>query len=164
MKREFELKAIITEYDSVYELTDQEQELMKAAQKSRDRAYAPYSSFYVGAALLLKNGKIITGNNQENIAYPSGLCAERTAIFSAGACYPNEAVEIMAISAKSKKFKVANPISPCGACRQVIAEYEFRHSNNIKILLMGEMGSVYVVASIKALLPLVFEENRLRSE
>jgi len=162
MKREFELKAIVTEYDSVDELTNQEQELMRIAQESGDRAYAPYSNFYVGAALLLKNGKIITGNNQENMAYPSGLCAERTAIFSAGASYPDEAIEIMAITAKSKNFKVDKPISPCGACRQVIAEYEFRHSNNIKILLMGEIGSVYEVASIKELLPLVFKEKRLR--
>ena len=162
MKREFELKAIVTEYDSVDELTNQEQELIKIAKKSGDRAYAPYSNFYVGAALLLKNGKIITGNNQENMAYPSGLCAERTAIFSAGARYPDEAIEIMAITAKSTNFKVDNPISPCGACRQVIAEYEFRHSNNIKILLMGEIGSVYEVASIKELLPLVFKEKRLR--
>jgi len=95
------------------------------------------------------------------MAYPSGLCAERTAIFSAGARYPDEAIEIMAITAKSTNFKVDKPISPCGACRQVIAEYEFRHSNNIKILLMGEIGSVYEVASIKELLPLVFKEKRL---
>lgn len=163
MKREFELKAIVTEYDSVDELTNQEQELMKMAQTIGRSAYAPYSNFYVGAALLLKNGKIITGNNQENVAYPSGLCAERTAIFSAGALYPDEAIEIMAITAKSTNFKVDKPISPCGACRQVIAEYEFRHSNDIKILLMGEIGIVYEVASIKELLPLVFKEKRLSS-
>jgi len=162
MKREFELKGIVTEFDSVDELTNQEQGLMKIARETADKAYAPYSNFYVGAALLLKNGKIITGNNQENIAYPSGLCAERTAIFSAGSRYPDEAIEIMAITAKSTNFKVDNPISPCGACRQVIAEYEYRHSNNIKILLMGEIGSVYGVESIKELLPLVFNENRLR--
>jgi len=162
MKREFALKGTVTEYDSLDELAKQEQELMKIARESAERAYAPYSNFYVGAALLLKNGKIITGNNQENMAYPSGLCAERTAIFSAGARYPDEAIEIMAITAKSTNFKVDNPISPCGACRQVIAEYEFRHSNNIRILLMGEIGSVYVVSSIKELLPLVFKEKRLR--
>ncbi|MBL4653396.1 MAG: cytidine deaminase [Flavobacteriales bacterium] len=163
MKREFELKTTVVEYDSVGELTDQQQELMRRAHESGDKAYAPYSNFYVGAALLLKNGKIITGNNQENIAYPSGLCAERTAIFSAGARYPDESIEIMAITARSTEFKVDKPISPCGACRQVIAEYELRHSNNIKILLMGEVGSVYEIASIKELLPLVFNEKGLRS-
>jgi cytidine deaminase len=162
MKREFELKAILVEYDSVEELSLGDQELMKMAHESGDKAYAPYSNFYVGAALLLKNGKIITGNNQENIAYPSGLCAERTAIFSAGAQFPEESIEVMAITAKSTKFKVDKPVSPCGACRQVIAEYEMRHSNNIKILLMGESGSVYEIKSIKDLLPLVFNEKGLR--
>ncbi|MBL4625730.1 MAG: cytidine deaminase [Flavobacteriales bacterium] len=162
MRREFELKTVVVEYDSVDELSDIEQELMKKAHDSGDKAYAPYSNFYVGAALLLENGKIITGNNQENIAYPSGLCAERTAIFSAGAQYPDEPIKIMAITAKSAEFKVDKPISPCGACRQVIAEYELRHSNDIKILLMGEVGSVYEIGSIKELLPLVFNEKGLR--
>ncbi len=162
MSKQFELKTVITAYNSLNELEVDDQQLMKEAHKSGSKAYAPYSNFYVGAALLLRNGKIITGNNQENIAYPSGLCAERIAIFNAGALYPDEPIQTIAITAKSTDFKVDKPISPCGACRQVIAEYELRHTNNIRILLMGETGEVYEIGSIKELLPLVFDEKGLR--
>lgn len=162
MTKQFELKTVVTVYNSLDELGVEDQKLMNEAHKSGSKAYAPYSNFHVGAALLLRNGKIIIGNNQENIAYPSGLCAERIAIFNAGALYPDEPIQTIAITAKSTEFKVDKPISPCGACRQVIAEYELRHDNKIRILLMGETGEVYEIGSIKELLPLVFDEKGLR--
>ena len=110
--------------------------------KSRDRAYAPYSSFKVGAALQLNSGEIITGNNQENAAYPSGLCAERVAIFYAGSQYPEATFHSMAISAKSLHSKTTKAVPPCGACRQVLAEYEVKQNSLIEIYFMGESGKV----------------------
>lgn len=162
MKKQFEIKTCVTQYDSLNELSAEEQQLMQKAVETADKAYAPYSHFYVGAALLLENGKIITGNNQENIAYPSGLCAERVAIFNAGSLYPEVPVKTIAITAKSTRFKVDKPVSPCGACRQSMSEYEHRHNNKIKVLLMGESGGVYEIGSIQDLLPLVFNESGLK--
>jgi cytidine deaminase len=111
-------------YDSVQELPDEIQNLMKLAVEVRKNAYAPYSKFRVGAALLLDNGEIVLGSNQENAAYPSGLCAERVAIFQAGSIYPKAKILKMAITAASDTNKTISPIPPCGSCRQSIAEYE----------------------------------------
>jgi len=157
-----ELKIQFFEYESEKELTQEDVDLLQKAREITDAAYAPYSQFYVGAALRLKNGKIITGNNQENVAYPSGLCAERVAIYAAGAHYPEVAIEAMAITCKSKTFHVNEPLSPCGACRQAIAEYEMRYKTNIKIILAGETGKIRVVNSISDLLPFMFKAEELK--
>jgi len=125
------------------------------------KAYAPYSKFHVGAALLLDNTEIISGSNQENASYPSGLCAERTAIFYAGAQYPKAKVLKMAITAASQTQKTVKPIPPCGACRQSIAEYEMKQDMPIEIYFMGETGSVVKSNSLANLLPFGFDPSYL---
>jgi cytidine deaminase len=135
--------------------------LMEKAVAVRKQAYAPYSKFRVGAALQLDNGQIVIGSNQENAAYPSGLCAERVAVFQAGAQYPEARIVSMAISAASDTNTTKEPIPPCGACRQAIAEYEVRGGSPIAIYFMGEEGAVYKSDSLKNLLPLSFDKNFL---
>ena len=147
----FELK---WEELSVQELSETESRLMGDAIQAADRAYAPYSRFHVGVALLLANGEIITGNNQENAAYPSGLCAERVALFYAGAQYPDVPVQLMAVVA-SVNGKIQPQISPCGSCRQVLLETEHRGKQPIRILLCGK-DKVRIVSSATDLLPLSF--------
>ena len=149
-------------YDSVQELPDEVQNLMGKAIEARKNAYAPYSKFQVGAAILLSNGKIVIGNNQENASYPSGLCAERVAIYQAGAQYPNTAIHMLAISATSLNTIVKEPIPPCGACRQTIAEYEFKQENPIAIYFMGAEGKVMRASSLASLLPLAFDKEFLK--
>ncbi|WP_036158636.1 cytidine deaminase [Maribacter forsetii] len=151
----------ITVYDSVSELSNNDQNLMSAAVKARGRAYAPYSSFNVGASVLLENGEIIEGNNQENASYPSGLCAERVAVFYAGAKYPGMKIKAIAITAASLNHVVSEPAAPCGNCRQAISEYEFRQQEPIRILLMGETGGVIECNSLANLLPLGFNSSFL---
>ena len=121
----------------------------------------PYSSFKVGAALQLKSGEIITGNNQENAAYPSGLCAERVAIFYAGSQHPEATIQSMAISAKSMNSKITKPVAPCGSCRQVLAEYEVNQNSLMELYFMGESGKVVKSNSVKDILPLVFDSTFL---
>ena len=156
---DFSLKAKM--YDLVSELTSDEQVLMNEAIIARNNAYAPYSKFKVGAALLLDNGKIINGNNQENAAYPSGMCAERVAIWSAGALYPNMVVKKIAITAASSEVEVKNPVGPCGACRQALYEYEFNQKEPIEIIFMGETGKIIKVSSLASLLPFSFDSSYL---
>lgn len=148
-------------YDSVSELPQEIQNLMNKAQQAREDAYAPYSRFKVGAALELDSGEIIIGSNQENAAFPSGLCAERVAIYQAGAAYPSGSIKTMAITARSLQHKVTNPIPPCGACRQAIAEYEIKQETPIAIYFMGETGKVAKANSIADLLPLLFDKSYL---
>lgn len=148
-------------YNSIKDLSKNEAELLVAAQKMVKTAYAPYSEFHVGAAVLLENGKIVTGNNQENAAYPSGLCAERVAIFYAGAQYPNVAIKAVAVAVKSKSVVISEPLSPCGGCRQVIAEYENKLGKPIRIIMSGEKGQIYIAQSIESLLPLMFSKKYL---
>ena len=133
------------------ELSVEDQQLMDAALEATQRSYAPYSNFHVGAAVLLENGVIVTGTNQENMAYPSGLCAERTTLFYANSQYPEVAVKTLAIATCNSE----NILSPCGACRQVMAETEKRYGKPMRILLCGK-ENVYVVESAAALLPLTF--------
>lgn len=137
------------------------QTLMQQAVTIRKQAYAPYSKFRVGAALLLDNGETVLGSNQENAAYPSGLCAERVAVFYAGAMYPNAKILKMAISAAADSGTTTEPIPPCGACRQSIAEYELRQESPIAIYFMGETGAVYKSESLQNLLPFMFDKNFL---
>jgi len=148
-------------FESISELPISIQELMNKAHVAREKAYAPYSNFRVGAALLLDSGEIITGNNQENAAYPSGICAERVAVFYTGATHPKASIVSMAITARSLKNKTTDPIPPCGACRQVLAEYEVKQNNPIAIYFMGESGKVVKANSIKDLLPLIFDSTYL---
>ncbi len=137
------------------------QDLMQDAIKARKTAYAPYSNFRVGCALLLDNDKIVLGSNQENAAYPSGLCAERVAVFAAGANYPTAKIVAMAITAASDNNQTTAPIPPCGGCRQSIAEYEIRQEQPIEIYFMGEIGQVYKSESLKNLLPFMFDKKFL---
>ena len=140
------------------ELTDAERSLVEQAIEATNRSYAPYSNFSVGAAILLKNGTTIMGCNQENAAFPSGICAERSAIFAAGAQYPDEPVIMLAIAARNEKGELQEePVSPCGPCRQVIIETETRYKQPIRILLYGKKY-IYVVDGIRQLMPLSFTE------
>jgi cytidine deaminase len=143
------------------ELSQEEIGLMSQAVDARSKAYAPYSKFTVGAAILLDNGIVIQGSNQENAAYPSGLCAERVAIYYAGATYPNSKIVKMFITASPKDRDLEEPIPPCGSCRQAIAEYEFKQDTPIAIFFMGAKGDIYKSDSLKNLLPLVFDKNHL---
>jgi cytidine deaminase len=138
------------------ELSFGETTLRNAAVNAAGRAYAPYSGFQVGAAVLLENGLIIEGNNQENVAYPAGTCAERVALFAANAAYPDTAVQTIAISA-TKNGEIENSISLCGACRQVLLEAENRYKKPVKILLCGKQETI-VIKSVKDLLPLAFSK------
>lgn len=156
--------SITTDFDvfeSIQELPEIIQNLMQEAIAIRKKAYAPYSNFKVGTALLLDNSKIILGSNQENAAYPSGLCAERVAIYQAGTLYPETKILKIAISAASGNSTTSAPIPPCGSCRQSIAEYEIKQNTPIEIYFMGEIGSIYKSDSLKNLLPLLFDKNFL---
>ncbi|PQJ13809.1 MULTISPECIES: cytidine deaminase [Nonlabens] len=159
--KKLELHTTLEVYDNIEELAAPDHSLMDLAIEARHRAYAPYSNFTVGCALLLENGEIITGNNQENAAYPSGLCAERVAIFAAGSQYPGVAVLKMAITASPKDDSFHKPVPPCGACRQSIAEYENNQENDIELYFMGAAGKVLKSDSLSDLLPLVFDKNYL---
>lgn len=145
------------EYDSIDELNAEDKSLMQQAQEAGKTAYAPYSNFSVGAAVLLENGVVVKGSNQENAAYPTGLCAERVAVFSAGSNYPGVAIKTIAITAKSSRIKVESPVTPCGDCRQAISEYEVLYNKPIRFLLMGETGKVLELKNVGSLLPLRFE-------
>ena len=159
--KEIKIESIFEVYDNLNELPHDVSTLMHKAMEARERAYAPYSRFKVGTAILLDNGEIITGNNQENVSYPSGLCAERTAIYYAGSQYPNSKILKMAITAASSNHKTDNPIPPCGACRQAIAEYEVKQNAFIKIYFMGEVGKIMKSNSLSNLLPLLFDKKAL---
>ena len=155
--QEVELKTVI-QACQVDELTAEEQHLIQMAIEATDRSYAPYSHFRVGAAVRLDNGVELSGSNQENAAYPSGLCAERTTLFYAGAQYPDEPVRMLAIGARGTDGELTyEPTGPCGACRQVIVESETRAGGPIRILLYGRKCT-YVIEGIRALLPLCFCE------
>lgn len=142
------------------ELSKADQALMTAAKDATTRSYAPYSKFSVGAAALLANGTVVTGTNQENAAYPSGLCAERTTLFYANSQYPDQPVMALAIAARTEKDFIDLPIPPCGACRQVILETEKRYQQPIRILLYGKKA-IYEVKSICDLLPLSFDASAM---
>lgn len=154
-KSEFSFSAEV--FGSPDELPAGDFKLYEMAMHAADDAYAPYSNFKVGAAVLLANGEIVTANNQENGAYPSGLCAERVAIFYAMAKFKDVVIEKMAIVAKSDDYDIKSPVSPCGACRQVIAEYELKQDKPIRMIFGGVEGEVFAVDGIRTLLPFVFD-------
>lgn len=148
-------------YDNLEELNAQDAELLQYAHKAAENAYTPYSRFHVGAAVRLANGKIVSGNNIENAAYPSGLCAERVTLFSVQAQYPGVAVEAIAVTAHSEKTLVDEPIAPCGACRQVMVEVEKLSQCKLRILCQGETGSVMAFDGIETLMPFIFVDKFL---
>ncbi|WP_396603078.1 cytidine deaminase [Algibacter sp. R77976] len=159
--KEIKIESTLYVFESLGELPKEVLFLMEKAVEAREKAYAPYSNFHVGAAILLDNGEVVLGSNQENASYPSGLCAERTAIFYAGSQFPKAKIVRMAITAGSKKSKTTKPIPPCGACRQSIAEYETKQDAPIEIYFMGEIGKIVKSNSLSNLLPLGFDKSVL---
>lgn len=155
--KEVELKTVIQECQ-MDELSTEDRQLVEQAIEATRRSYAPYSHFHVGAAVRLENGEIVIGCNQENAAYPSGLCAERTALFAAGAQYPDVPVRVLAVAARGTDGEMTEePTGPCGSCRQVIIESETRAKHPIRILLYGRR-CVYIIDGIRQLMPLTFSE------
>lgn len=159
--RTIEITTKATVFNNITELSEEDKLLMDKAIEIRKTAYAPYSKFKVGAALLLENNKIVLGNNQESAAYPSGMCAERVAIWKAGSSFPNVKIIKLAISASSSISKVDKPIGPCGACRQTLSEYEINQKQPFPILFMGEFGEVVKTPSLLSLLPFSFDNSYL---
>ncbi len=157
--KELTITAVLNVY-KFEELTEADRALLQAAMDATKRSYAPYSKFSVGAAARLNNDVIVTGTNQENAAYPSGLCAERTTLFYANSQYPDQAVATLAVAARTERDFLDAPIPPCGACRQVILETEKRFNQPMRILLYGK-EEVYEVKSIRDLLPLSFDGSEM---
>lgn len=152
-------KKLTIEYTQLSDWKDlkfSDQQLVREAERVLKTAYAPYSKFSVGASVLLSNGEIITGSNQENIAYPSGLCAERVALFYAGSNFPNEKVETLCVVAKGDLVDVETILSPCGGCRQVMVETESRQEKTYRVIMVSQNGSVVIFNSATELLPLAF--------
>jgi len=150
------------EYSGTDQLTAEDKILLDEAWAACESAYAPYSKFHVGASVRLANELIFKGNNQENAAYPSGICAERVAVFSASATYPGVPIKSIAVVAKTDVFNLSNPVTPCGACRQVIAEYEMLSGEPIRILLQGNSDKIWIIDGIANLLPLMFHGGELK--
>jgi cytidine deaminase len=159
--KKVEIKTQITVFDDIQELSDVAKNLMNVAIEAKKNAYAPYSKFKVGAALLLENGTIVTGNNQENAAYPSGMCAERVAIWKASSEFPNEKILKLAISASSSSQILNEPVAPCGGCRQTLSEYELKQKDKIEVYFMGEIGKIIMTDSLLNLLPIAFDKSFL---
>jgi cytidine deaminase len=159
--KEITISTSFLEYENLEELDSSSQKMMQLAIDARKKAYAPYSKFTVGCSILLDNGKVVEGSNQENAAYPSGLCAERVAIFYAGSNYPEAKVLKLFISASPLDKDLDQPIPPCGSCRQSIAEYEIRQEQDIEIYFMGSKGKIYKSDSLKNILPFMFDKKYL---
>ncbi len=159
--KQIEIKTAIQVYDSMDELPEVERQLLQKAHDARNHSYAPYSKFKVGAAILLNNEEVLLGGNQENASYPLCLCAERVAIAAAESQFPNTPIKLIAVTAKSFNKVLDQPVSPCGACRQVICEMEYRYKQDMKVILQGEKGKIFVLQSGKDLLPLSFDGSAL---
>ena len=149
------------QYCQFDELSEEDQELVSMAREATQNSYAKYSRFYVGAALRLQDGRIVKGANQENAAFPSGLCAERTAIFAAQANYPEQPILALAIAARNDHGFTQEPVTPCGSCRQVMLEIEDRYQSPVRMLLYGTRG-IYVLKSTRDLMPLCFVDENMR--
>ena len=148
-------------YENREELPAELRDLLRHAEEAATRAYAPYSHFQVGAAILMNNGKVVTGANQENAVYPCGLCAERTAAFSASAAYPEVPFNKIVITAINPEEPLKEPVSPCGSCRQVLFEYEQKFGHPIEVILAGQEGPIYHFQSVATLLPYTFHAGFL---
>jgi cytidine deaminase len=160
---EHEIKINFREYTSVNELEPVDQQLCLEAIKALKNSHSPYSKFRVGVAMRLQSGAILHASNQENVAYPSGLCAERVALFYWGANHPDDPIESMAITAHTDEFKLTKPVTSCGACLQVLAEYENKQHKPIKMLLYCQDGPVWSATGIESFLPFLFFEDRLNN-
>ncbi len=150
-----------TIFNDISELSEQDRMLMNKAIEAKETSYSPYSNFMVGAAILLENNEIILGSNQENAAYPSGMCAERVAVWKAGSQFPGVKIISLAITASSSTTKVDKPVGPCGACRQTLLEYEVKQNEPFEIIFMGEVGKIVKTESLSALLPFSFDSTYL---
>jgi cytidine deaminase len=150
-------------YNNISELAKQDAELLSKARTVTAQAYAPYSNFFVGAVARLSNGDTVTGTNQENASFPVGICAERSLLASAASLFPGKAIDTMAISYDNKNENTESdrPISPCGMCRQALLEYEIRTGQAIRLILGGQEGNIYVVETVKHLLPFAFTNKEL---
>ena len=160
MPKKIRFEVVAQSYESG-ELPDDKQGLLEAARKTCENAYAPYSNFWVGAALLLSNGEVVTGTNQENAAYPSGLCAERTAAYWASSNFPREKILAIAVTARKSTEEIFRPITPCGSCRQSLLEYELHQESPIEVILEAGDGTSTVFPSMETLLPMKFSEKSL---
>ena len=158
--KEINLDAKI-QFCQMEELSEDDQRLVNKAIEATRNSYAPYSNFHVGACLRTADGMEMIGANQENAAFPSGLCAERSAIFAAQSQHPESAIVALAIAARNEEGLMATPVSPCGACRHVILEMEDRYQCDVKILLYGTEG-IYVIPNVKTLLPLHFVDSCMK--
>ncbi|MGJ8744988.1 cytidine deaminase [Polaribacter sp.] len=159
--KKIEITSSATIFKDISELSSKDKMLMEKSIEARKTAYAPYSKFSVGAALLLENNEIVLGNNQESAAYPSGMCAERVAIWKASSSFPGIKIKKLAISASSTITNVNKPIGPCGACRQTLSEYEINQKQPFEVLFMGEVGEVVKTESLLSLLPFSFDSSYL---
>jgi cytidine deaminase len=156
-KFEFEYEV----YNDISELKKEDAELLIKARAVTKQAYAPYSNFFVGAFALLDNGQTVAGTNQENASYPVGICAERVLLGNAATLYPGVSIDTMAISYNSDEVPSDHPISPCGMCRQALLEYETRTKKPIRLILAGQKGKIYIVKTIRFLLPFAFTSEEL---
>lgn len=159
--KKVELNTQITVYDNIDELHSDDLFLLSSAKEATYKSYAPYSNFNVGCAVLLDNGEIVSGANQENAAYPACICAERVVLSAISSVHPNAKPIKMAIVAINKNKEVDKPAAPCGECRQVIYEWEKRHEHPISIFMRGETGRIFHVDSVAQLLPLAFDKKDL---
>ena len=159
--KKVEIKTEITVFNSTQELPKDVQRIMQLAQNIKETAYAPYSKFKVGCAMLLEDDIVVTGNNQENAAYPSGMCAERVAIWNASSQYPNKKLLKIVIAASSSSQVLTEPVAPCGACRQTLSEYELKQEGKIEVFFMGEKGKIIKTNSVLDLLPIAFDKSFL---
>ena len=159
-----EIKINFKEYTSLEELEEADQQLCQDAVKALKTSHSPYSKFRVGVAMRLKSGKILQASNQENVAYPSGLCAERVALFNWGANHADDPIERMAVTAQTDEFQLTKPVTSCGACLQVLAEYEKKQGSAIKMLLYCQHGPIWVATGVESFLPFLFFEDRLTNK
>ncbi len=160
--RKKELAISFEEYENINDLPGADHQLLNEAMDAAKSAYAPYSNFHVGAAVLLENGHVIKGSNQENSAYPSGLCAERVALFTAGAQFPGVKIKSIAVAAFKNTEREPRAAGPCGACRQVMVEYEQVHKQNIRFIMFYTEKKIVVAESVQSLLPFTFSADSLR--
>jgi cytidine deaminase len=150
------------QYENIDELKPQDKKLLQDAIDATKSAYAPYSNFKVGAAVLLENGITLKGSNQENAAYPSGMCAERNALFSAGSQFPGIKINAIAVTAFANDKTSLHPVSPCGDCRQVMAEYEQRYKQNIRFIMIDTDNKILIAENVKSLLPFLFSSESMK--
>jgi cytidine deaminase len=160
--KEIKTESILQSVASDADLNEADCSLLIAAKKAVSTSYAPYSKFHVGCAIKLANGEVVTGSNQENIAFPSGLCAERVAIFYAGSAYPGVTIESIAITVKADEYTVDKPVMSCGACLQSMSEYELRQQQPIRVILQGETGEIYLANGLRTFMPFMFWIDELR--